>query len=157
MGGDLDDQVVRLVEDLAAWRDRQIFHADLVVDLFQPREIDGDNGRQIGREALDLEGMEPSLEIGLPLHDQLDLTFEFNRHFRLDLLGQVDLIEVHVQEIAVPRAPLNLPNERLPDRLVADLEIEELISPNLLERLDELPAVHRHRHGVNVVAVDDTG
>jgi len=32
-----------------------------------------------------------------------------------------------------------------------------LISPNLLERLDELPAVHRHRHGVYVVAVDDTG
>src|SRR5437867_10323864 len=31
VGGDLDDQVIGLIEDLAAWRNRQVPHPDLVV------------------------------------------------------------------------------------------------------------------------------
>ncbi len=101
--------------------------------------------------------MQTPLQVGLPFHDQLDLTLELDGHLRLDLLGEIDLVEVDVQQIAVPRAPLNLAYERLAHRLVADLEIKELIPPHLLEGLDELPAVHRNRQGIDVVAIDDAG
>src|SRR5439155_73089 len=57
-----------------------------------------------------------------------------------------------MQQIAVARAPLNLTDERLAYRLIADLEIEELVAPHLLEGLDELPGIHRHCHAVHLVA-----
>ena len=55
------------------------------------------------------------------------------------------------------RTALHLANERLADRLVAQLEIDQLVASNLLEGLDELTAVDHHGHRVYVVAVYHPG
>ena len=101
--------------------------------------------------------MQPTLQVGLTLGDELDLALDLDGDLRLDLLGQVDLVEVHVEQITIARAPLHLPDQRLSDRLVAQLEVDELVAADLLIGLDELPSIHQHRHGVDVVPVDDGG
>ncbi len=157
MRGDLDDQVIGLIEDLAPGRDRHILDADLIVDLLQAGDVDRDHGRQVRWQALDLERVKPALQIGLAFGHQLDLALQLDRHLGLDLLGEVDLVKVDVQEVAVAGAALHLADESLADRLVAELEIEQLVAANLLEGLDELATVDHDGHRVHVVAVHHPG
>src|SRR6266702_7873194 len=101
--------------------------------------------------------MEPALEIRLSLGHQFDFAFQLDRDLGLDLLGEVDLVKVDMQEVAVAGTALHLADERLADRLVAELEIDQLVASNLLEGLDELAPVDHHGHRVDVVAVYHPG
>jgi hypothetical protein len=62
-----------------------------------------------------------------------------------------------VQQVAVPWAALHLADEGLADRLVADLEVDQLVAADSLERLDEVAAVDHDGHRVDVVAVYHAG
>ena len=101
--------------------------------------------------------MEPALQIRLSLGHQFDFPFQLDRDLGLDLLGEVDLVKVDMQEVAVAGTALHLADERLADRLVAELEIDQLVASNLLEGLDELAPVDHHGHRVHVVSVYDPG
>jgi hypothetical protein len=52
---------------------------------------------------------------------------------------------------------LHLADERFPHRLIAQLEVDQLVAANLLEGLDELAPVDHDGHGVHVVAVHYPG
>jgi len=130
---------------------------DSVVDLLQAGDINRDDRRQVGRQALHLERVQTALQVGLPLGDQLDLAFDLDWHLRLDLLGKVDLVEVDVEKITVAGAALYLADERLSERFVAQLEVDELVAADLLKRFDELAPVHQDGHGVDVMTVNDGG
>src|ERR1700716_2056854 len=99
--------------------------------------------------------MQPALEVGLTLGDKLDRALDLDRDFRFDLLGEVDLVEVHMQEVAIAGTALHLADQCLSNRFVAQLEVDELVAAHLLKRLDELASVHQDRYGIHVVAVDD--
>src|SRR4029077_20554932 len=146
---DLHDQIVRLIEELASGRNLQVFDPDLVVDLLQAGHVDGNGRRQVGRQTFHLQRVQPTLQVGLTLGDEFDLALDFDRDFRLDLLGQIDLIEIDVEEITVAGAPLYLADQRLTDRLVSKQEIDQLVAADLLVSLDELAPVHQHRDGVH--------
>src|SRR2546421_6318886 len=157
MRRDLDDQVFGLIEELASRRHLQVFDPDLVVDLLQAGNIDGDDRWQVGRQAFHFEGVQPALQVGFTLGDQLNFAFDLDGHLRLDLLGKVHLVEIHVEQIAVAGVALHLADQRLSNRFVAQLKVDKLVATDLLKGLDELAPVHQHRHGVDIVAVYDGG
>ena len=157
MRRDLDDKVFGLIEELAPRRHLQVFDPDLVVDLLQTGNIDGDDRWQIGRQAFHFEGVEPALQVGLTLGDQLDLAFDLDWHLGLDLLGKVHLVEIHVEQIAVAGVALHLADQRLSNRFVGQLQIDQLVPAHLLECLHELAPIYQHGDGVHVMAVDHPG
>jgi hypothetical protein len=50
---------------------------------------------------------------------------------------------------------LHFADQRLTNRFVAKLEVDELVAADLLKRLDELASVHQDSHRIDVVAVHD--
>src|SRR5207244_12546486 len=98
-----------------------------------------------------------SIQIRLALVHLLDFAYLLDRNLILDLLGEVYLVKVDMQQVAVARTALHLADERLTDRLLAELEIDKLVASNLLEGLDELAPVDHHGHRVHVVAVYHRG
>jgi hypothetical protein len=62
-----------------------------------------------------------------------------------------------MEQVAISRAALNFPNQGFPNRLLAQLEIDQLVAPHFLEGLDEVTTIHRHGDRVDVVPVNNGG
>src|SRR5207244_10848325 len=100
------DRQLRLREDPGV-RDAQIPHVERVADL-EGRHIELDPVGDVLGQHLDLHLTGHLVEHAAGVAYAVGIAHQVHRHFELDLLGRVDLVELHVDDVGPDRVALDL-------------------------------------------------